>query len=594
MSLLVPSFCRTCANQHVALQPRRIPRPILTHCSKRSLSITSCRSVSFGSRITPKVIEERRKKYANAKPLPLQVPFRARRKLKDYSLESELSLEDQFKAALTSDAPFDPVPKKKAPKLQVKGLGSTAPLTPEAFAKSFVGISLPEKKYKSKPTKTDNIGMLNRFVATTSTRKAPAFKSPIETPPLDYAKQDLYLSPSGSFTYDVDVMPFDWRNHTNYVSKEPKREPWVAKEEVPPPGVIIPRWWPQTQEGWDQLDSPQVHAAEEAYARFNPKQPTDSQQYHAERKTVLRAVKSQKREIQKQADLYEMQLKVAEGKKSRVPPSKESGGVPDPSQDYLVKLEEPSRREPQPLLVVVDLNGTMLHRPNPKRQPRTFVKRPFSSVFFNYCVKTFWVVVWSSARADNVGVMCDNLSSPDVMRNNVVAVWARDRFGLSPSDYDGRVQCYKRLTKLWEDPHVAKSHPHYAEGGRWSQANTVLIDDTPEKARAEPHNAVIVPEFTDDNSKYDGILPSVHDYLNELCFQSNVSNYMRENPFYIRSDFEAVAEKPASTEFYEEKQATKEKRKSRLSYTYEPSSLSLKHTVAKHKWDSIAKQRAGQ
>ena len=557
MSLLASSLCRTCAHQRVALQPGRIPGRILTYWPRRSLSTASGRPVSLGTKITPKVIEERRKKHTNAKPLPL------RRKLKNNSLEPELSLGDQIKAALASNAPVHPVPKnkakeknapnlgdqikaaltsdapvhpvpknkakkgkkaKKAPKPQVKGLDNTAPLTPDEFAKSFMGVSLPEKKHKSKPTKTDNIGMLNSFVATTSTKKAPALKSPIKTPP-------------------------------------------------------------------------QVHAAEEAFAkRFNPKQPTASQQYHAEKKTVLRANKGQKREIHKQAGPYEMQPKVADGKKSRAPPSKESGGVPDPSQDYLVKLEEPSQRldEPQPLLVVVDLNGTMLYRPNPKRQPRTFVKRPFSSVFFNYCVKTFWVVVWSSARADNVAAMCDNLSSPDVMRNNVVAVWARDRFGLSPKDFDGRVQCYKRLTKLWQDPHVARSHPHYAEGGRWSQANTVLIDDTPEKARAEPHNAVIVPEFSNDNSKYDGILPSVHDYLNELCFQSNVSNYMRENPFYIRSDIEAVAEKPVSTEFYEEKQATKEKKKSRLPFTYEPSSLSLKRTATKHKWDSIAKQRAGQ
>lgn len=568
----------------------------LSLCLTRSISSSSSRPVSLGTKIPSKVIEERRKKYLASKPLPKQIPIgKPTKPLEEYSLESKRPAPAPKSTKSSTSLSGD----KSDFKLKLKGnVEKNSPLTPDEFIKSFAeetGIKLPAKKPHAPPTRTDGIGMRNDRISTTSTRQKPRFTSPVETPPYEYVKQDFYLGKQGSFTYDVDVMPFDWHKLDKNPVREPKREPWEAKEEVPPPGVIIPRWWPKTQEGWDQLDSPQVHAAEEAYMRFNPRQLTESQEYHKEKKAVLRELKSHKRQVQRMAEMYQEHLKAASaGERPKRPPTAESGGVPDPSQEYLAGLEKPSQklREAQPLLVVVDLNGTMLHRPNPKRQPRTFVRRPFSSVFFNYCVKTFWVVVWSSARPDNVAVMCDNLSTPEVMRNNVVAVWARDKFGLSRDDYDGRVQCYKRLTKLWEDPHIAKSHPHYADGGRWSQANTVLIDDTAEKARAEPYNAIIVPEFSNDNSKYDGILPSVHDYVNELCFQSNVSNYMRENPFFPRTDFEAIPEPPTSTEFYEEKRAKKEKRKERLSYTYPMSSLTLKSTVSKAKQDSLAKERS--
>lgn len=211
-------------------------------------------------------------------------------------------------------------------------------------------------------------------------------------------------------------------------------------------------------------------------------------------------------------------------------PSPASGGIPDPTPPYLVRASFlPKRRAaPGPLLVVIDLNGTLLHRPD-KRRPFNFRARPHAHKFVAYCIETFWVVIWSSARPDNVKRMVDELAGPDQLRR-VVAVWGRDRFGLSPEDYNARTQCYKRLTALWEDPAVKASYPKGVEGC-WDQGNTVLIDDSVEKARSEPHNAITIPEFTGDMSAAPEILPMVHDYLNELCFQEDVSTYIRANPF---------------------------------------------------------------
>lgn len=215
-------------------------------------------------------------------------------------------------------------------------------------------------------------------------------------------------------------------------------------------------------------------------------------------------------------------------------PSKASGGVPDPTPLYMARASFlPKRRpEPGPLLVVIDLNGTVVHRPD-RRKPHNFLRRPHADRFVSYCVETFWVVIWSSARPDNVNRMVETLVSPGQLEN-VVAVWGRDRFGLTHEDYNARTQCYKRLTTLWNDPVVRNSFPadrRGYEGKCWDQGNTVLIDDSVEKARSEPHNAVTIPEFTGDLDETPDILPKVHDYLNELCFQEDVSTYVRANPF---------------------------------------------------------------
>ncbi|RYP25912.1 hypothetical protein DL768_011676 [Monosporascus sp. mg162] len=193
----------------------------------------------------------------------------------------------------------------------------------------------------------------------------------------------------------------------------------------------------------------------------------------------------------------------------RSKPSAASGGVPDPSPTYLAHASLPPLLLPYPrkILVVIDLNGTLLYRPN-RKNPSSFIERPHARRFLSYCVETFVVVIWSSAKPDNVRKMCDQLMTPE-QQKKVVAIWGRDKFGLSKSDYKQRVQCYKRLSALWSAPEVATSHPNYANGGRWSQADTVLVDDSLEKARSEPYNLIPIPEFMGDRNEPGYILPQI-------------------------------------------------------------------------------------
>lgn len=229
--------------------------------------------------------------------------------------------------------------------------------------------------------------------------------------------------------------------------------------------------------------------------------------------------------------------KVKDKKRPYQRPSKASGGVPNPTKAYIAQSALAPSRMPQPrrILVIIDLNGTLLHRPSHKRT-KTFVERPFTRSFLDYCLKTFTVAIWSSAKPQNVLGMVPQILSPQEQRK-LVAIWGRDTLGLSEEDYSQRVQCYKRLESIWNDPGVMASHPEAHAGKRWDQTNTVLIDDSKEKARSQPYNIIQIPEFEGDASEFGYVLPQVHDYLNQCAYQRDISSFIRENPFKYDMNF---------------------------------------------------------
>ncbi|KAI1849550.1 hypothetical protein JX265_013615 [Neoarthrinium moseri] len=231
-------------------------------------------------------------------------------------------------------------------------------------------------------------------------------------------------------------------------------------------------------------------------------------------------------------------VKISKKKRKYLVPSAESGGVPDPSKKYRSQSARPPARllVPRRILVVIDLNGTLLHRPNHKKSA-SFVERPFARVFLDYCLRTFVVAIWSSAKPENVRRMVPQILSPQD-QSLLVATWGRDTLGLSPDDYNQRVQCYKRLEVLWNDSKVAASHPEAHLGFKWDQTNTVLIDDSKEKARSQPYNLIQLPEFEGDTNEAGFVLPQVHDYLNECAQQRDISCYIRERPFQFNPDFQ--------------------------------------------------------
>ena len=89
---------------------------------------------------------------------------------------------------------------------------------------------------------------------------------------------------------------------------------------------------------------------------------------------------------------------------------------------------------------------------------------------------------------------------------------------------------------------MQNSHPGSDRGEKWDQSNTILVDDSIEKARSEPHNLLEIPEFVGMNQEMSEVLPQVHDYLNELCYQSDVSSYVKSRPFELNPDYKLVGE----------------------------------------------------
>ena len=291
--------------------------------------------------------------------------------------------------------------------------------------------------------------------------------------------------------------------------------------------------------------------------------------------------------------------------------------IPSPTAAYLSQsLKPPSRLDsPQPLLVILDLNGTLLHR-SKERRSKGITPRPYVIEFLSDIIglpetslgseaapsssasiyahsmpkltskthpstsaSTYSVMIWSSARSKSVKCMCDHLLTAK-QQSELVAVWARDRLRLSSEQFAARLPVYKQLKWVWASDEIKGAYPKQkdrssSEGiiddangdnmnsgagctlsnfrNHWGQHNTVLLDDSASKAKAEPYNIIILPEFKGlkDDSCFEReinvesqtlpgtckqnrrvpVLQQVQRYLEELSYQRDVSSYIRANPF---------------------------------------------------------------
>jgi hypothetical protein len=66
----------------------------------------------------------------------------------------------------------------------------------------------------------------------------------------------------------------------------------------------------------------------------------------------------------------------------------------------------------------------------------------------------------------------------------------------------------------------------------WDQTNTVLLDDSLEKADSEPYNLLQVEEFTGNaGSSQDDVSGAVLAYIEDLAWERDVSSATRYKPF---------------------------------------------------------------
>lgn len=218
-------------------------------------------------------------------------------------------------------------------------------------------------------------------------------------------------------------------------------------------------------------------------------------------------------------------------KKGRYGDTKIMLPAPQPLELYLKQaFAEPIIADtPNQILVVLDLNGTVLYRPN--RNAKTMIPRPHLKPFLRYLFHNFKVMVWSSAQPTNVKSLVEQAVDKD-LRSMLVDIWARDTFGLSPKNYSQNVQVYKNLKLIWSRDVIQQHHPKYAVGERFGQHNTILIDDSALKASAQPYNLLQIPEFRATPEQMQGdVLCEVAGYLELLRQQADVSSFVRIEPF---------------------------------------------------------------
>ena len=212
--------------------------------------------------------------------------------------------------------------------------------------------------------------------------------------------------------------------------------------------------------------------------------------------------------------------------------------APTPSTLYvsLASLEPTLLPEPQRLLLVLDLNGTLLYR---SRASSSYRARPCLQPFLEYCLKHHSVLVWSSATPTNVTNICSRLFTP-TQRKQLLGEWGRDTLDLTNEQYYAKCQVYKRLDRVWEGRALRHSHPDHASGAKWSQTNTLLLDDSAVKGQAQPHNLVELPEFTKTGETDQGkqVLGQVVAYLEEARQWADISAFVRKRPFKVDAGWE--------------------------------------------------------
>ncbi|THU91292.1 hypothetical protein K435DRAFT_674332 [Dendrothele bispora CBS 962.96] len=178
-----------------------------------------------------------------------------------------------------------------------------------------------------------------------------------------------------------------------------------------------------------------------------------------------------------------------------------------PSPSYLSMSSQPSTRLSNPgdarKLIILDLNGTLLYRAPPKsrdlyprkrgRDPRYIVTRPLRTVYARPYIPSFrkylfhpetrkWldVMVWSSAQPHSVEDMVGRVFGKN---SGLIAVWARDTLGLNKAAYSSHLHSHS------DSGHHRRPYLHSAQ-------TTLLLDDSPLKARLQPWNHFCVPEYS--------------------------------------------------------------------------------------------------
>ncbi|GBB83370.1 hypothetical protein RclHR1_01010011 [Rhizophagus clarus] len=218
-----------------------------------------------------------------------------------------------------------------------------------------------------------------------------------------------------------------------------------------------------------------------------------------------------------------------------------------PTKQYLNVTSIPSiiLVQPSPKLIILDLNGTLVFRKKTKKT-RKVTLRPFLKEFIDYLFTdgNFLVMVWTTARPENTKIMVDLIF--ENQKEKLIAIWSRDKFGLSKREYERHTVPFKDLDMVWNyfNSQIANGNlskntlKNSSELSTLDPTNTVLIDDSRFKTQLQPFNAIHPCEFDLKCSRNgdDSELKKIIKYLEVIKYQSNVAAYMKDNPFSVQEE----------------------------------------------------------
>lgn len=163
-------------------------------------------------------------------------------------------------------------------------------------------------------------------------------------------------------------------------------------------------------------------------------------------------------------------------------------------------------------LVILDLNGTLIetsYRKYPRQyyQFRARYKYVYHRPYLQHFLQTLYhhpniqaVAVWTSCIRENAQVIVQHLFGSTFP---LLFVWNREECE-HVADEEDAYKTVKNLNRVW------KEYPLF------SKENTILLDDSPEKAKYQPECHIKISEYhTTEKSKDSGLL----DALNEILYR---------------------------------------------------------------------------
>ncbi|KIY51557.1 hypothetical protein FISHEDRAFT_36900 [Fistulina hepatica ATCC 64428] len=161
-------------------------------------------------------------------------------------------------------------------------------------------------------------------------------------------------------------------------------------------------------------------------------------------------------------------------------------------------------------------------------------------------------MIWSSAQPHSVSDMVSRCFEGH--ERDLAAIWARDTLGLTEDQYYHKAQTTKNLAKPWAELSISE---HVTSPQRHSASTTLLLDDSPLKARLQPWNHACIREYVEMQRqrdleimqafseegesefedavlslKYDETLLAVIGVLDALKHESNVASWLRKGGLF--------------------------------------------------------------